>query len=172
MRHLGKAMLRWIYTLILYALVAAPLFLLMDSGLSEAGISPPDYTVASWLLNMRGLFLNTLIGSLALVALWNLLFSWQLLGGRNPRASVNVLHFLFLLLHLFMSFGMLYVFTASPGVLDFLLGSDLSYLALHLLPGLFIIPFFFATRLFGPESAAYRFHVLNRLRPKLGLRYY
>lgn len=172
MRHMGKALLRWGYTLLLYLLAAVPLFWLMDSGLAAAGVSPPDYTIASWMQNMRGLFINTLAGSLALTTLWNLLYSWKLLGGHNPKGSINVMNLLFLLLHLGMSVGMLYVFTANPGVQNFLLGSELSYLALHFLPVLFIIPFFFATRLLGPESAAYRFRILNRLRPKLGLRYY
>lgn len=170
MRHFAKAMLRWLYTGVLYLLFAAGLYFWMDTGLASAGISPEGYMVSTWVENCRAMFINTLIGSVALTLLWNALYSWKLLGGRNPGVSVNILNFFFLLAHLAMSAGVFYLTVRY--VLSSLLSLGAGFILLHCIPSLFILPFFFATRLLGPQSAAYRFRVLNRLRAGLGLRYY
>ena len=172
MKHIGKALLRWLYTAALYALFYFTFDLLMGSGLRGAGMSPFGYSQPKWILNCHNLLLNTLFGSLALTAIWNLLFSWRLLGGRNPRGSVNVLGSLFLAAHILMSIALLFLHTAARGVVQSILTEGGSYILWHVMPTLLIIPFFFAVRLLGPESAAYRFRLLNKLRGKIGLLYY
>lgn len=172
MKHFGKALLRWLYTILLYGLFCFAFDLVMKNGLAGAGMSPFGYSQQKWILNCHNMLLNTLFGSLALTALWNILFSWKLMGGRNPGKSVNVLNMIFLLLHLAMSLALLYLHTAARGVVNSILTEGGLYILWHLMPSFLIVPFFFATRLFGPESAAYRFRVLNRLRGKMGLLYY
>jgi len=103
------------------------------------------------------------------------LFYRHILGKRGLAHGVNVLSALFIALHVALSVLSLWYLLSTDvawnWALSLLEGSVSCFVAL-LLPMLLLIPFIFATRLFGPDVISYRFSLFKRLRNRIGLIYY
>ncbi|MBE5793253.1 MAG: hypothetical protein E7323_01035 [Clostridiales bacterium] len=178
------SVIRWVWIAAIYAILGGIIFAVMGLWFEAIYITPPGYSTDAWQTNLNITFMNTLLCSLGLLLLWNILYSMPLLGGRYKGASVYVLLILWLLLHIVASLGMLLltvlpilVANRAPFWLFFRLlkewaiayGGD--FLFLHLLPSLLIIPYFLSLTLFSPEIIAPKFAMFNKLRQHIGLKY-
>ena len=176
MKNIGRSFLRWLYIGILYAVFGIAIFFTMRTILSQnLPNSPFGYSLDSWLGNIYLMFFNTLLISLGLVLLWNVLFSRAFLGSRDIGRGVNILNAVLIGLHVVLSLGSIWFLLREGDSLTWAMalinGSMESFIAL-LLPILLIIPFVLATRWFAPEIISNQFSVFKRSRPYLGLRYY
>lgn len=178
------SVVRWVWIAAIYAILGGILFAVMSLWYNAILLPPPGYSAEAWQINLNITFMNTLLCSLILLFLWNILYSMPLLGGRYKGASVYVLFVLWIVLHILASLGML-LFTFMP-ILNaerapfwfffrllkeyaILNGND--FLILHLMPSLLIIPYFLSLTLFSPEIIAPKFVLFNKLRQKIGLNY-
>ena len=173
-KNLGKTILRWLYIVMVYAAFSAPFYFGMQSLLENNMLtSPLGYSYNVWMSNISLTFLITLGVSLILILLWNLLFCRFMLGGSDMEKGINILNYIFLIVHLLLSAAALYYLLGNQidWVLTFLITSGKSMIALAL-PAALIFPFYFATRLLAPEVISYRFKHFKKLRPRIFLTYY
>ena len=136
-------------------------------------MSPDGFSLNTWMSNIRMMFVMTSGGSLALILIWNLLFSRPILGRRGIEVGANLLNAAFLFIHFLGSVASLYnLLRVEPTwIAAFLLGSKECMIAL-LLPITLIVAFFLASRFMAPEVISYRFRILKKFRSKLWIRYY
>lgn len=169
----GKAILRWVYAILAYMLVALLLYFWMNKALYGLGAQPQTFSLDGWTQTVFFGLAELGIGSFILLTAYNIVFSSILLGGRNPRMSANVLNWIFLLLHIFLFFVIYYIMILNPYIWAFLLTGMLPVtgLLVYLIPTLFTVPFFFATRLWGPEIIAFRWPKFYKMRRMFGLQY-
>ena len=172
---------RWLWTAVLYAIVTLGLWFVMESMYESIGISPSSYSDLAWWIALQNMLFNTVAASLALLLLWNALFSYALLGKGRKGVDVCIWTLVFVALHI--AAGIATLFYAVTPILQN--ASDVSlamfmrvliqwnvygtdFLMIHLLPSLMILPFLAGILLFGPECIAHKFFP-NNLRRKLGI---
>lgn len=175
---------RWGWTLLLYAAAAAALYFVMKDMYEGIGITPSGYQDFTWWMALQSLLINATATSFVLLILWNVLYSYPLLGGGLKGFSVYVWMLVFVVIHLLSSIALLF-YTVLPILLTvsdasiplyarLLLEWDLAYgvdfVALHFLPALLIVPFLLGITFFGPECIAHKFF-FNPIRSKVGLKY-
>jgi hypothetical protein len=169
----GKVILRWIYATIAYLLTGFILYYWMNKELYGLGAQPQTFSLGGW---TKAIFFGLAemgAGSFIMLILYNAIFSSVLLGGRSPRMSANSLSWIFLFLHVVLFVAIYYVMALNPYIWAFLLTGmlPLRNLLAYLIPTLFGVPFFIATRLWGPEIIAYRWPLFYKVRRKCGLQY-
>jgi hypothetical protein len=165
----GKTVIRWIYIFIIYALLGFLTYLLLDSLLQNPGHSPTGYSSQLWWSYCRKIFFVTIGSSLILQLIWNVTAFF--LRYANEGRSVNAFNLLFMLLHIGMCVGIVFLMLSNTrDGLNYVMGYfESSYLFSHFTPVLVTVPFVLCSRLLTPVNVAYRFPVLNKLRRKLPL---
>lgn len=176
--------LRWVWIAAIYAVFGGIIFAAMGLWYDSIYLSPNGYSTSVWKANLDITFVNTLLCSLGLLILWNILYSTPLLGAGYKGASVYVLLIIWLILHIVAGLAMLLitvmpilVANRAPVWMIFRLlkewaiafGGD--FMFLHLMPSLLIVPYFLCLTLFAPECMAYKFGLFNKLRQHIGLNY-
>jgi hypothetical protein len=145
---------------------------MLRAAANNSGFFPDHTYYEAWQRYCSLYAMNCLYISLALVGLWNAIYSPPLLG-RNHERSAAAAFWLFLVAHIAALLGYAFVhFTIDPLTWDWLIRQPLRQGAILLAPLWLALPFAVSIRLLCPYRVYPMFPAADRIRAPLGLRVY
>ncbi len=191
MKRLLSALWRWALILLIYLALGVPvvglvlpgaggqsaqlpmlLQGLLDAARTSSGFFPDYVYYADWKAFVSAYAMNCLFLSLALVALWNILYAPFALG-RSRENTARVMVWVFVAIHIaLLLVYAFYVFTLAPYIWEWLTRQPAGLSMMLLLPGLLVVPFYLSIRALCPYRIYNVFPLFARLRDPLKLRVY
>lgn len=182
---------RWVLIIVVYLALGVPVVGLIVPGAggqaieipmlfqrslrtaaSLFGFFPDNMYYEDWQFWLSGYAMNCLGVSLALVVVWNLLYSPGALG-RNRERSARMLFYLFVIAHATALLFLAYLyFTSDAHMWSFLISQPLSRSMVVLMPQLLMLPFCLSIRALCPYRVYHMFPAFAKIRAPLRLRVY